>query len=198
MSIMSHKDKFFFVHIEKNAGSSITKFLKKNLQDSLHFKDREYDGPFKGMGGITANEYINKFGKDMWEEYFSFCIVRNSWDRIVSWYKYDQSYWLEQYGYRKLSFDSWLELFEENYGLNQLRFFKSESGKNMVDFIGRYENLEEDFSFICNKLNIQNAKLPHINRTKDRNHYSSFYTKKTKDFVFECCREEIEMFNYKF
>jgi hypothetical protein len=52
----------------------------------------------------------------------------------------------------------------------------SENGRVIVDFVGRYENINEDFNYICNKLNIGQTLLPHINKF-DHDHYMNYYTK---------------------
>ena len=58
----------------------------------------------------------------------------------------------------------------------------SENGRVIVDFIGRYENINEDFSCICKKLNIPEPFLPHINKFYHDN-YMNYYTKEMIDEV---------------
>ena len=70
MSIMSHKHRFCFIHIEKNAGTSITHALSKALKIP-HFKSWRYRGPFKGKGGLRAIDYINLLGREKYNSYLS-------------------------------------------------------------------------------------------------------------------------------
>jgi len=65
-----------------------------------------------------------------------------------------------------------------------------------VDYIGRYENLEEDFQLICNRLNIV-TDLPHFNSSDIEKHWSSFYTPKTLRIVEEVYQEDFELLGYK-
>ncbi len=58
----------------------------------------------------------------------------------------------------------------------------SENGRVIVDFIGRYENINEDFSYICEKINIPEPILPHVNKF-DHDNYMNYYTKEMIDEV---------------
>lgn len=62
----------------------------------------------------------------------------------------------------------------------------SQNGRVIVDFIGRYEKINEDFSYICKKLNIPEPVLPHINKF-DHDNYINYYTKEMMD--------EVKLFN---
>ena len=72
--MINHKKKFIFIHIPKTAGHSIdTMFLDLGLVD-------------EELWHFTSLEIIKKFDRKMWDEYFSFSIVRNPWSRFLSEY----------------------------------------------------------------------------------------------------------------
>ena len=71
-----------------------------------------------------------------------------------------------------------------------------DKGKVVVDFIGKYENFDEDWKIVCEKIGIK-AKLPHRNKSKHR-HYSVYYTKEARQVIAERFKEDIKMFGYKF
>ena len=76
-------------------------------------------------------------------------------------------------------------------------YYDSTQGDILVDFIGKFENLEKDFNFICEKIGID-AELPHINYSKRKNKYRDYYTEETRDLIGEYYKEEIELFGYEF
>lgn len=78
---ISHTRRMVFVHVPKNAGTAIT--LAKGME-------------FQMEGHHKWTEYQSCLGKEKWEEYFKFSVIRNAWDRLYSSYKYarmPKSYW---------------------------------------------------------------------------------------------------------
>ena len=71
-----------------------------------------------------------------------------------------------------------------------------------VNFVGRYENLENDFKVVVKELGLgKDIALPHLNSRNHRRkgrHYTEFYTKETRDLVAEIYAEDINMFGYEF
>jgi hypothetical protein len=75
--------------------------------------------------------------------------------------------------------------------------FVCDNNKNiMVDFIGRFENLHEDWEIISSRFKINN-KLKHTNKT-DHLFYKDLYTDKAAEIVNNIYKEDIDMFEYKF
>jgi hypothetical protein len=46
---------------------------------------------------------------------------------------------------------------------SDMDFVCDEDGNTLVDFVGRYENLQDDFDFVCKKIDIYPVKLPKWN-----------------------------------
>ena len=72
-------------------------------------------------------------------------------------------------------------------------YFKKEE----VDYIIRFENLQEDFLKVCNDLNLEDIKLLGIHST-EHNHYSTYYNSKSKDIIYKIFKKDIVDFNYEF
>ena len=70
-------------------------------------------------------------------------------------------------------------------------------GKKILDFIGKLENYEEDFKFVCKTIGLNQQSLPHRNKTKHK-HYSDYYDSSTKKIVEEFYAKDIERFGYQF
>ncbi|MCP3890269.1 MAG: sulfotransferase family protein, partial [Desulfobulbaceae bacterium] len=70
-------------------------------------------------------------------------------------------------------------------------------GKQLVDDIGKLENLQEDFDLFCQKVGIRVA-LPHKNKSRKKHDYKKYYDNKTRDIVARRFRRDIETFGYTF
>ena len=68
----------------------------------------------------------------------------------------------------------------------------------MVDFLGRFEQLETDFKQVAQKLGRPaDLSLPVINKSSHK-HYSDYYTAETRAIVERVYRRDIEAFGYGF
>ena len=70
-----------------------------------------------------------------------------------------------------------------------------------MDFICRFENLQQDFNIVCDKIGVPPRKLLHHNETRNRRRgkpYWEYYNDDTRDLVAEIYAEDIEAFGYEF
>ncbi len=84
----------------------------------------------------------------------------------------------------------------EKLTFTQTSCLVDESGNLLVDFVGKFENLDQDFQSICQKVGIS-ASLPHINKSK-RTNYQDYYDAETRDLTARLYAEDIERFGYTF
>lgn len=158
--------------------------------------------------------------KDDYSDYFKFSFVRNPWSRLVSCYNdkinYDSGHVYERYEnpfieYLKekkvfsegMTFERFVEVIcdisddmAEAHFRSQHLYLTDESGNILVDFIGRFEQLDNDFKFISEKLKVR-IDLPHIRRGKPRN-YKDYYTTRAARMVERRYERDIEMFGYTY
>lgn len=142
---------------------------------------------------------------------FSFAIVRNPWDRVVSAYhflkgggikgddRHDADRFVTCYG----SFNEFvLEGFKNKEILYQIHFrpqykWISDDDELIVDVLGRFEKLQPHFSRWCKQTGLPNYKLPHVNRSM-HNSYKTYYSEQTIEIVRRIYRKDIELFKYNF
>lgn len=177
-----------FIHINKTGGRSIEKAL--NL-------------PFQHK---TALEKIGEIGQQRWDQVYKFTSVRNPWDKVISHFRYRvETNWIDLKT-KPIKFKEWVKLAYEDKDpfyydipkmfMPQLDWITDHKGKILVDFICRFENLDDDFSFVCEKLG-KNVALPHINSSKHGN-YREYYDDDTIEIIAKSFSRDIEKFGYKF
>ena len=191
--MISHKHKFIFVHIDKTAGSSIEKTLDPSL--------KEYKSGYTNFKGkhYSAKTLSEKFPSEF-KEYFKFSFVRNPFEREVSLY-----FFYVKTRFKKISLN-FSEFLLKRYSSRQswdtafytyLDALSLGNNEYNVDFIGRFENLQQDFNTVCDKIGIPRQQLPHKNKSKHK-HYTEYYDDETKQIVAEKYAKDIEYFGYKF
>ena len=162
--------KALFIHIPKAAGQSIENFLLESLKKDRRVDGSKYllrlnDNPKKGpkrLAHLTASEYCKHkhLTQKQFKEYFKFTIVRDPLSRVFSFYRYR--------GFSSLlDFDVFVnqylpKYFEEEYWFfrPQTDFIYDENEKLLVDYIGKLETIDSDFSIIAKKLGIDFNVLP--------------------------------------
>ena len=181
---------YIFIHINKTAGTSIGNAI------GLPVKHHQ-----------TAREVIASIGRDKWDTAYKFTLVRNPWDKVVSHYEYRRKRNKTQVATRGISFAEWVK---KTYGPEkdlfyydnlrafqpQVEWLKNDEGKIDIDFIGKFETINEDYDQIRNAIGLE-TDLPHLNASK-RKGYQSYYDAETREIVANWFREDIEAFGYQF
>lgn len=175
MAIAHHVKKILFIHIPKNAGASISKWLVEHgavIVDSMRHSS------------LQVSDFKNI--------YYSFCVVRNPWDRMISLYHYAM-----KVNNESTDFNAWLK---KNYQFSRHWYSVStcqvEWIRHQPNLIIRYENLGNEFEVIQNQFD-STKSLPTINKTVHQ-HYSSYYDDWSRNFVGDLYLKDIEKFNYQF
>jgi hypothetical protein len=157
-----------------------------------------------------------------YRDYFKFAFVRNPWDRLVSCYSQKLLDVRKDSMGQKSNLSPSIRGIELYYGMPFNEFvqavhvipdekanihFRSqcatvcdEDGGIMADFVGRFETLGEDFSYVAQRIGVPEIQLPHLLRSKNRGgrSYSEFYDDRLAELVHDRYAEDVERFDYSF
>ncbi len=183
-----HLRPYVFIHINKTGGSSIEKALGVGLDHS------------------TAQEKFAQLGADAWARKFTFTMVRNPWDKVVSHYHYRVKTNQTGLGDGGVSFAEWLRLCyvdrdpryydQPRMFMPQRHWLVDEQDNMLVEFIGRFENLQADFDHICSRLGVD-AQLGHA-KPSSRGSYRDYYDDDSRELIERVFAEDLETFGYSF
>ena len=191
------KAKCVYIHIPKAAGTSINKALYGRT-----------------LGHYQAIEIRKRF-PELFNKSFVFSIVRNPWSRTYSAYKFAKMGRTESMGvknpaqYQIPEFDSfeqfifdWLmkkNTIECDYIFQPQHLFVCDNKGNLItDFIGKVENISNDFQLISTQLS-REITLPFANKTSNINDYKIAYkSNEMIEAVAKIYRKDIELFEYQF
>ena len=215
--LISHKHKFVTIDIPKTGSRSFRESLlplgildacgEPNLDSEFY----QHDGAIRVKKQFEKNDWN-------WNDYFKFTIVRNPWQRYFSFFKYFKSYG-EKYMRRDESIN-WrepeinqgklcVELFKNKDNQTVLKtiilnnnsqdsYYCDESGKIIVDHIAEFENLQNEFIFLCNQVGINAPHLKHGNKSSNPLNIHDIYNQQLIDLVAQKEKSVIKLKNYHY
>jgi len=217
--LISHTRGFLFVHIAKTGGTSVRAALRKYRWSGRYAPAllvtsliSQATRPRHRLGMkfprhakvIAAREMLPD---EIFDGLFKFVFVRNPWDlQVSSWHHINREkpHVLEGVD----TFEQFLRLkFDperpRDYMLDVSRELQSDylvdlHGNTIVDYIGHYERLQDDFDAICDRIGIARQRLPHQRRAVDRDDYRQYYDDTTAALVAEHYAPDIERLGYAF
>ena len=207
--LIAPRAKILFVHVGKTGGTSVTSCLSKALPDAVAL----LDGKIRGVwvdGRYHANLFMHSKAADFrsslvdFDRYVSFCFARNPWDRAVSWYEYLRQH---EGGLTQMkqaaqngSFSEFVRnrLVQKQFANQSLHSFAFDGKRQIVTFVGKFENLQSDFSRILRLAGLPDIQLPVLNESRRRS-YAEYYTNSSDiALIADIWRTDIELMGYKF
>ncbi|HAD96301.1 MAG TPA: sulfotransferase [Cryomorphaceae bacterium] len=204
--IISHTHKFIFFAIPKTGTHAIRNALNKHLgkndweQVDLFRHSRIPIPEFEALehGHITASEIKSHLGEEVWNTYFKFSVVRNPFDRFISYafFKKGNTPLFQKHTQEilKLMFQNPNTkadlLFQPQLG------FIADTEKNiMMDYVGRFENLQASYNAICERIGIAPEPLEKLNSSAHKD-YRYYYDEDLVKLVGEYYQDDLSAFGY--
>lgn len=227
MCSINHDKKAIFIHIPKTAGIYIRQTLSNHYDfETYLFKRPDHEIYCKtnyklnkskslyfanNINGVInyykTSDYLNNLmnmDNDKWNEYYKFCFVRNPYDRAVSAWNY-----LNDTEKLNIDFDVYLDMknivSENEYFhifMDQTTNVIDGDNKNVlfIDYIGKFENLEEDFKKILINIGFKEDEITHdkkpINKRAHKK-YLEYYNDKNIKKINEIYKDDFINFDYK-
>lgn len=205
--MISHQYKCIFIHLRRTGGKSIEHAL-----GGIHLLDRNmnptsiWDNDIH-PGGKTIYKLDNRghyvhdtattvraHFPNEFPLYFKFSFVRNPWQQMLSlFFRLNYKRDLSVQAFRPFVMD-----FKNRLGGTVPRIsLYDESGHCLMNYIGRFERLEEDFAEVCSLIQADGVRLSHHNSSPHKD-YRSYYDDATAQRVQDLFQEDIKEFGYAF
>ena len=129
---------------------------------------------------------------------FKFAFVRNPWDRLLSCYLdkvVRTNYFSRMSG---CSFDDFVHLvarLDLDRCDRHLRRQTALLPLQRLEFVGRFERLDEDLERLAPRLGLETERFPSLNRNVPAEEHT--YTKRTVELVGQLYRSDVEAFGYR-
>lgn len=195
--MISHNLKFIFIHIPKTSGNSLSLLLKDFVDNKVINRSSKM-GKKQGISIICEKnnkdikhrriKYYKKiYGKQI-NDYFKFTIVRNPYDRILSFY-----FWKKGKNNQVFIRDEFIKFVKKKRSFQHKYIDKS-------FHIIYFENLIEDLKKIeCFKNVVNFDNYPKLNiSSNSKLNYEELFDKELKDLVYNKYKKDFELFGYEY
>ena len=213
--IISPGRAYVFVHIPKTGGTSLAQALEtRAMKDDILIGDTpKAQRRRKRLRGVQARGRLWKHATladidglvspDDLAGLFAFTLVRNPWDRVVSYY-----HWLRKQSFDHPAVELAGQLDFEGFALHphtlaSLRHAPARHYMQRADGIEqcaayiRIENFWEDAEPLFEHLGFA-VELPRLNWSERAGDYRVYYSPRSVEAVGDACQEDIARFGYRF
>lgn len=206
--IVSQAKKFIFFAVPKTGTHAVRELLSSHKgpddwEQQILFGEQLSPIPDIAKiqhGHISAQQIAPYLDKDAWENYFKFAIVRNPFDRFISicfflnrnnpkfietpllWMK--SAIAVPRFRERVLVKPQFLQLTDTQ-------------GIIAMDYVGRYETLQDSMDEICTRLQIESTLLKKRNASEHKQ-YREYYDDELKAAVETFYQQDLQRFNYSY
>lgn len=213
--IISPGRNFIFVHIPKTGGTSLAAALEdRAMADDILIGDTPKAQKRKRrLKGVTSAGRLWKHStlRDIdglvtpafVQSAFIFALVRNPWDRMVSYYHWLQAQTFDHPAVglaQTLGFSAFLRHPVTASGLQAqpyTSYVTDPTGQVRAAAFVRLEHLEQDLRPVEEHLGFK-LNLPHLNASERAGPYQDHYNDSDSSYLAQICASDVESFGYSF
>ncbi len=219
MCSINHDLKAIFIHVHKTGGSYVasvlkeyygfeTYYLKRPDHDTFCLNRRKnphqknYENRVHGVYMYyKTSPHLNakmNMTPAKWDSYYKFTFIRNPYDRIISGWNHMS---------KKIPFPQYVKMGDVvsdmeyiHVFMSQMKHIMNERGELVVQFIGRFEELEEDLDKVLDHLKIYYRIHNPYQRVNSRAHahYSVYYDQPSLDIVNRIIKDDLRVFSHMY
>ncbi len=210
---ISHKHKFIYYTIPKVASTTIISFIITIDEIKITLDEIKQNPSLHRT--IMPRIFRPEHRSARYKDYFHFTFVRNPYDRLLSCYinkvykpalsnREDRNF-VKGYGnlvgFKKMSFSDFVHFVTQipdehcdPHFSPQHRLLDLET----LDFIGRLENFEQDFSYVKERISLSDDIKPETLNASKHDPYQNYYDDELRKMVAKKYALDLEIFNYDF
>lgn len=217
--MISHRLRAILVHIPKTGGTSIERivwrpneFTERNLYGSPVRRfllrppwriagNRHQTG---GLQHLTAVQIAAEVGQETFNSFYTFTIVRNPFDRLVSQYEYTRQMRPDLSRYLGLgsntSFKTYLKRLRWRPHVQwkpQAEFIYDRQDRLLVDEVFRLERIDEAIMSLRRRFDFPEQETPKLHAT-DRRPYQDYFDTEARCLVERLYARDLALLQYAF
>jgi hypothetical protein len=214
--ILSRGRRYIFVHIPKTGGTALTLALEaRAMKDDILIGDtpkaRARRGRIRGVKSAgrlwkhsTLADIAGLASDAEIADYFTLTLVRNPWDRVVSYY-----HWLRAQSFahpavglaRARDFSGFLNHPQTQASLAAwpyAAYMRDRTGEEQCRLFLRLEHLDDDIAPFEAHLGFRLTPLARANESDRRRDWRPFYSDADAALIAEISAEDVARFGYRF